>query len=165
MIKLGLISDTHDNLNAVASAVDIFNRIGVNAVLHAGDWCAPFTMIKLSKVNCRVYGVFGNVDGEREHMKSRAEQVGVEILGDFGELDFNGVRVALIHGKVERIVEALARCGLYGVVVRGHTHKAGVRRLNDCLIINPGEACGYVMGRKSVAILDLDTMDVQFIDL
>jgi len=164
-MKIGIISDTHDNLTAVSSAVNMFNKYGVKAVLHAGDWCAPFTMVRLAKVNCKIYGVFGNVDGEREHMKNKAKQVGVELLGDFGEVEFNGVRIALIHGKHERIVEALARSGLYQVVVRGHTHRVEVKRVNNCLVINPGEACGYVMGRKTIAILDLETMDVQILDL
>lgn len=164
-MRIGIISDTHDNLRAVSLAVDIFNEKSVEAVLHAGDWCAPFTMVNLAKVNCKVYGVFGNVDGEREHMRVKARHVGVELLGDFGELEFNGVRIALIHGKIERIVEALVKSGLYHVVVRGHTHRAEVKRVNNCLLINPGEACGYVTGRKSIAILDVETMDVEILDL
>lgn len=164
-MKIGMISDTHDNLSAVSSAIGLFNKYEVDAVLHAGDWCAPFTMVELAKVNCKVYGVFGNVDGEREYMRAKATEVGVEFLGDFGELEFKGVKIALIHGKNEKLVEALARSGLYQFVVRGHTHRAEVKHVNDCLVMNPGEACGYVMGRKTVAILDLETMEIQVLDL
>ncbi|RLE55177.1 MAG: YfcE family phosphodiesterase [Candidatus Methanomethylicota archaeon] len=164
-MRVGLISDTHDNQDAVESAVKLFNEHGVDVVLHAGDWCAPFTLVRLAKVKCKVYGVFGNVDGERDFMKIKASQVGVELLGDFGELDFQGVKLALIHGKHERIVEALARSGMFKVVVRGHTHKAGVVKMGDCLIVNPGEACGYLTGKRTVAILDLETLDVSFLEL
>ncbi|MCS7385496.1 MAG: metallophosphoesterase [archaeon GB-1867-005] len=164
-MKIGLISDTHDNQAAVDSAVKVFNEHGVGAVLHAGDWCAPFTMIRLAKVNCKVYGVFGNVDGEREFMKVKASQVGVELLGDFGEVDFQGVKIAVIHGRHERVVEALARSGMYNVVVRGHTHKPELVKLSGCLIVNPGEACGYLTGKRTVAILDLDTLEVSIIAL
>ncbi len=164
-MRVGLISDTHDNLSAVDLAVKVFNEQDVSAVLHAGDWCAPFTMVRLSRVNCKVYGVFGNVDGEREFMKVKAREIGVELLGDFGELDLNGFKVALIHGKNESIVEALARSGMYSFVVRGHTHKAKVRKIGNCMIINPGEACGYLTGRRTIAILDLEAMDVKIIEL
>ena len=164
-MKLGLISDTHDNLSAVESAVKKFNEENVSAVLHAGDWCAPFTLVRLSKVNCKVYGVFGNVDGERDFMKIKANEVGAIILGEFGELEFNGVKIALIHGKHEKIVEALAKSGMYHVIVRGHTHKAEVKKFNNCLIINPGEACGYLTGKKTIAILDLTKMTAKILEL
>jgi predicted phosphodiesterase len=40
-----------------------------------------------------------------------------------------------------------------------------VRTRGDALIINPGEACGWLFGTPSAAILDLDTMEVEFIEL
>jgi len=41
--KLGVISDTHDNLDAIGKAVDEFNKRRVSLVLHAGDYVFPFT--------------------------------------------------------------------------------------------------------------------------
>jgi uncharacterized protein len=43
---IGLISDSHDNLNAIRKAVEFFNRKEVKAVLHAGDLVSPFTIWK-----------------------------------------------------------------------------------------------------------------------
>ena len=35
--KIGIMSDTHDRLDAVEKAIDLFNREKVEHVLHAGD--------------------------------------------------------------------------------------------------------------------------------
>jgi uncharacterized protein len=40
---IGIISDSHDNLEAIRKAVEFFNNNDVKAVLHAGDLVSPFT--------------------------------------------------------------------------------------------------------------------------
>ncbi len=162
---LGLISDTHDNVEAIRKAVEVFNSRGVEVVLHAGDYNAPFTAEAFRGLKAKLLGVYGNVDGEREGLKERYRKVlGAEILGDFGDLEFGGYRVALIHGVVQPIVEALAASGRYRVVVRGHLHKPEAVKIGQTLIVNPGEACGYLTGKRTIAILDLETLKVEHIE-
>ena len=43
-MKIGVLSDTHDNLVNIRKAVEIFSKNGVEAVIHAGDFCSPFTL-------------------------------------------------------------------------------------------------------------------------
>jgi len=43
-LKLGILSDTHDNVPQVRKAVALFNREMVDLVLHAGDYVAPFSV-------------------------------------------------------------------------------------------------------------------------
>jgi len=162
---LGLIADTHDNLDAVEKAIRLFNARGVSCVLHAGDWNAPFTLARFQRAECRVIGVFGNVDGEREGLRSRAEEVGVELLGNFGEMVLGGLRIALIHGRDEAVVEALALSGKYDIVVRGHTHKKELRTVGRTLVVNPGEAGGHLTNIRTVALLDTERRDVEFVEI
>jgi predicted phosphodiesterase len=49
--------------------------------------------------------------------------------------------------------------------VHGYTHRREVRTRGDALIINPGEACGWLYGTPTAAILDLDSMAVEFLEL
>ena len=51
------------------------------------------------------------------------------------------------------------------MVVHGHTHRAGVRREGKTLVVNPGEVCGYLYGRPTVAVLDTDKLEVKFVEL
>ncbi len=162
---IGLISDTHDNLRAVRELADRMNDEGVEVVLHAGDYVAPFTLPELAKIDCEEFiGVFGNNDGERDFLREKAEEVGFNLVGEVFTGEVLGLKVAMVHGTEEAIVEALARSGQYDVVVYGHTHEPEERRVGDTLVVNPGEACGYVTGRRTAALLDPDERTVKLIE-
>jgi len=161
---IGLISDTHDNVEAVRKAVEIFNQRKVSLVLHAGDYVAPFTARFYRELEAPLKGVFGNVDGDRELLKKRFSEVGGEILGDFAVVEAGSLKIALLHGVDERIVEALMLSGKYRVVVRGHTHKAETRKIGETLMVNPGEACGYLSGKRTIALLNPETLNVEFVE-
>ncbi|KYH37211.1 MAG: phosphoesterase, MJ0936 family [Candidatus Hecatellales archaeon B24] len=166
MVLIGLISDTHDNLEAIRRAVEVFNQRKVELVLHAGDFNAPFTSAAFKGLKAKLIGVFGNVDGERVFLKQRyAEVLNGEIRGEFAEVEVEGGKLALIHGVVQPIVEALALSGRYNAVIRGHTHKQEVLKLGDTLIVNPGEACGYLTGKRTVALLDPARLEVEFVEI
>ena len=40
-MKVGIISDTHDDFEAINHAIDIFEDNSVGAVIHAGDFISP----------------------------------------------------------------------------------------------------------------------------
>jgi len=161
---IGLISDTHDNLQAITEAIKVFNSKGVGLVLHAGDYIAPFTCNAYRGLGCKLVGVYGNVDGERRLLRERFSSMGFKVENDFEELEVDGVRIALLHGVYPQIVEALALSGKYQVVVHGHTHIKRAERVGGTLVVNPGEACGYLYGVRSVALLDTATLKVEFIE-
>ncbi|MEM2904583.1 MAG: metallophosphoesterase [Candidatus Bathyarchaeia archaeon] len=158
---LGMISDTHDRLEVIDRAVRFFNEQGVGLVAHAGDWCAPFALLRFMSLKARLKGVFGNVDGERGKLSENASKLGFE-LADLVEFESDGVRCVVIHGADERVVNALAKCGDYGLIIRGHRHEQLSQTIGSCLVVNPGEACGYLTGASTAATLDTATMKVQF---
>lgn len=163
-MRVGVISDTHDNLEAVRRAARIFAERGVHTVLHAGDWCAPFTMRTLVVDRCKVIGVYGNVDGERLMLRKTAEDMGYSIE-DFQSIELEGVKIAILHGTIEAVVDGLARSGLYNLIVRGHTHRFEVKKVGSTVVVNPGEACGYLSGRRTAAIVDLPDIYVEVVEL
>ncbi|RLI26894.1 MAG: YfcE family phosphodiesterase [Candidatus Hecatellales archaeon] len=166
MAVLGLISDTHDNLEAIRRAVEVFNQRKVKLVLHAGDFNSPFTSTAFKGLEAKLIGVYGNVDGERSFLKQRYEEVlNAEIRGEFAEVEVEGRRIALLHGVIQPIVEALALSHRYHVVVRGHTHKPETLKLGEALIVNPGEACGYLTGRRTIGLLNLETLEVEIVEI
>ena len=40
-MKIGLISDTHDNIGNILKAVDPINDVNIDIILHAGDFVTP----------------------------------------------------------------------------------------------------------------------------
>lgn len=163
-MKIGLMADTHDRIEAVVKAVNLFNEIGVRQVLHAGDLISPFVVHKLAKLRARLHYVWGNNDGDRELIAARLGELKLKPLGNFASFEMGGRRIALLHGTHEEIVQSLLRSGSFNVVVRGHTHRVDVRR-GRTLHVNPGEVCGYLTGRQTVATLDLTKLRVEILDL
>ena len=164
MVTLGLMSDTHDKLDAVDRAIDFFNRAGVAHVLHAGDLNSPFVVPRFANLGAKFYYVWGNNDGDKEAIAARFSELGLAPPENFTSLRLGGRRIALLHGTHAGIVSAVVRSGSYDVVVRGHTHQVKISGRKP-MVINPGEVCGYLTGRKTVATLDLAKLRAKIFDL
>ncbi len=86
-----------------------------------------------------------------------------EIYEDPYDFELNAKKIIVTHRP--QIVDALAVSGSYDVVIYGHTHKAVIEEKGNALVINPGECCGYLTGRKTVAILDLEKGEAKVVEL
>ena len=159
---IGVLSDSHDNVNAIKRAVSLFRDAGCRLVIHAGDFVAPFAAQELAAAGCPVKAVFGNCDGEKEGLRT--------VISAFGEireapliLIDNGLRILVCHSHF-RLME-YAGSGKYDVVIFGHTHKPEIKREQETLIINPGEAGGWVTGKATIALLDIKTRMAEIVSL
>ena len=163
---IGLISDTHDNLPVIEKAVKRLNEEKVELVLHAGDYVAPFVVPKFKALNCKLIGVFGNNDGDHELLRKRfSETINCEVRGRFAEINVDGFKVALLHGDETELLGALVNHGGFDAVVYGHSH-ANIARKNDkTLIVNPGEACGYLTGKATIALLDTLKREARIVEI
>lgn len=163
---VGLMSDTHDNLPLIDKAVKKLNQMDVELVLHAGDYVAGFVVPRLKEVKSRLIGVFGNNDGDRELLKRRfGEYPNLELRGNFAEIMAKGYKIALLHGSDEELMESLIAGGNYDFVVHGHTHNAETYRKAKTLVVNPGEVCGYLTGRPTIALLDTSKRQARIVEL
>ena len=163
---IGLISDTHDNLPMVDKAVRRLNEENVGLVLHAGDYVAGFVIPRFKELNAELIGVFGNNDGDHELLKKRfSENKRLQLRGNFAEITADGLKIALLHGDDEELLEALINQESFDVVVHGHTHSTGIHRKGRTLVVNPGEVCGYLSGKSTLALLDTVKHEARIIEL
>ena len=125
-MKIGILSDTHDHLPNIAKAVEVFLKIGVEAVIHAGDFCSPFTLAEfkpLADKGLKMYAVFGNNDGDRALLVRRG--------GEFCSFQ-DGSRIVTLDGRTFAVMHypdlavIFYKSGAYDVVVYGHDHKLKV---------------------------------------
>jgi uncharacterized protein len=158
---VGIIADTHDNRTAIQKAVALFNDRGTGLVVHAGDMISPFCILDFAELQCPMQLVFGNNDGERIGLHAAFQSRGTIQSGP-RVFDYEGKRFMLMHE--DGCVDALLNLQCVDVVVYGHTHVPDVRP-GPPLIINPGEAGGWLKGRSTAALLDLDMMAVDVLDL
>ena len=165
-MKVGLVSDTHDNLPMVEKTVKRLNEEKVDLVLHAGDYVAPFVIPIFKGLKSKLVGVFGNNDGDHELLKKRfSETQNCEVRGRFALVDAKGFKIALLHGDETELLDALVNCDGFDAVVYGHLHAMGVRKKGNALIVNPGEVCGYLSGKSTIALLDTVKREARIIEL
>jgi len=163
---IGLMSDTHDNLPAIEKAVRRLNEERVELVLHAGDYVAPFVIPKFKALNMRLIGVFGNNDGDHAFLRKRfSETANCEIRGRFAEIDANGFKIALLHGDETDLLNALVSRECFDAVVYGHAHVIVARKNGGMLVVSPGEVCGYLTGKSTIALLDTVKREARIIEL
>lgn len=165
-LKVGIISDTHDNLPLVDKAIERLNRERVKIVLHAGDYIAPFTVARFKQLEAKLIGVFGNNDGDHELLKKRfADIEAAEIRGNFAEVKVDGLKIALLHGGEEELFQSLVNIECYDLVVYGHSHEARTYKKGKTTVVNPGEVCGYLSGKSTIALLDTVTREAKIVQL
>jgi len=170
-MKVGVVADTHDHLDAIRRAVEIFNDEGIELLIHAGDFVAPFTEQPFRMLNAPLVGIFGNNDGDKLLLKEKYRENGVgELYEDPHEFELATKKIIVTHRP--KIVKALVASGVYDVIIYGHTHKAEIEHTSgksgthgQVWIINPGECCGYITRRETVALLDLEKEEARIVEL
>lgn len=162
-MRVGLMADSHDRIPAIAELVRLMQEGGVSMLIHAGDYCAPFSLAPIETASMSLAGVFGRNDGDTQGLLAKASAgFGAELFEGPHSFDLGGERVLVVHdiGDVQlRSIES------HSIVVHGFTHQQEMKSRGDTLIVNPGEACGWLFGSPKAAILDLETKKVEFITL
>lgn len=156
-MKIGILADTHDNIHAIKMAVSYFNTQDLKYVIHAGDYVAPFSLKELMKVSAKFLGVFGNNDGDRMGLFRVCKNLHEPPY----ELILDGKHIMITH-----MLESLSKRSEINtdIIIYAHTHipeiKPGIP-----MYINPGECGGWLSGKNTVAILDLEAFQADIIDL
>ncbi|NLZ29820.1 MAG: metallophosphoesterase [Methanomicrobiales archaeon] len=165
-MRIGILSDTHDHIEMVDAAVGQLNKERVDLVLHAGDYISPFVIPRLARLKSPMIGVLGNNDGDHHLLTMRfAEHEHLSLRGSFAAITAGGMTIGLLHGDDRELLQALIGREAFDVVVHGHTHQVRVRRSGRTLVVNPGEACGYLTGKPTIAVLDTVARNVELLPL
>jgi len=157
---VGIIADTHDNMTTLRKAVDYLNDQKVQHVIHAGDFTSPFTSRVLKDLQADFTGIFGNNDGDRLLLQKRFNG---RLFNQPHLLTLGSRKILVMHEH--HIIDALAESGRYDLVIYGHTHEPEIRKIKNTLIINPGEVCGWLYGKSTLAIADLSEMTAEIVTL
>jgi len=166
---LGVMSDSHDNLEAVSIALKIFRDEDIEILIHLGDIISPFTFMRIIEFPAKIIALLGNNDGDTVYLKEIAVKAGATIKQNIYILNIDGKKMLLVHGfgtaeQTKEIIDSIAFSGKYNVILYGHTHKAEAYTIGKSLVLNPGEVCGYLTNKKSVAVIDTTTMKYRIIE-
>jgi len=162
-MRIGLLADSHDRVPAITDLVHVFTEAGVGLVMHAGDYCSPFALAPFASGTVPLLGVFGRNDGDPEGLRETASaHVGTELYESPHSFEIGGTRIMLVHDVGDIMARSIKA---HSIVVHGATHRYDVATRGETLIVNPGEACGWVYGACTAAILNLETRQIERVEL
>ena len=114
MVKIGIISDTHDNQFALRNAIKIFLQESVEYIFHCGDLIAPFSLQPLFETKLPLRLVFGNNDGEHRRIIEMVNEYENGILEEILLLDeISGKKIAMTHGHHQTVLQSILESGFY----------------------------------------------------
>jgi len=146
-VKIGIFSDSHDDIPSLTAATQAAVAAGAEALLHCGDVVAAVTLARLPEWPIPLHIIHGNNTGDiyalariAERSKGRLVYHGMEAA-----LDLGGRKVFLVH--YPRYARALATTGDWDVVCCGHNHKVAVEPVKTVtggtsLYVNAGTTAG-----------------------
>lgn len=170
MPLIGVISDTHDQVNHLGRAIEYFQSRDIVALIHCGDWISPFTLGYFKPLAVPIYGVFGNNDGDlfRHGRVANSLELDLEIDDTLLTPTLYNRTLAIYHGTAPKLVDALVKCGDYDAVFYGHNHQPSISHRGQTLAMNPGTLMDYTTADKvgsSIGLYKPDTNQGELIAL
>jgi len=159
-MKIGVVSDTHNNLKNIEIIINLFNEIKVPIVIHTGDISNANTLEQFSKLNSKLIGVYGNNDRNELGLEEVAQKNKFQFQDPPRKLSLLDKEIVIFH-EPDKIDQFLSENKLIDVVLYGHTHRYENNTRNGVLFFNPGESAGMQKGSNAIGILDLKNMEAK----
>jgi len=159
MMKIGVISDTHGEVDLTRRALDILDAFHVDLTLHCGD--VGFEVVSLLSGR-QVHFVAGNMD-DPDELRAAIVEPAHTLHDQLGTLEIEGCRVAFLHGHDVKLLHHTIHSGHWDLVCHGHTHAFSNRREGSTLVLNPGALSRT--RSPSIAVVELPSTKVTKIPL
>lgn len=156
-MKIGIISDSHDNVPATEQAVEIMKEKGCGFLIHAGDICSPFIAMIIKESGIAHAAVFGNNDGDRVALSKM-----LDIAPAPRHITIDDLSIIIFH---EPFINDYIDPSCVDVLIYGHTHMQHTQLRSDMLILNPGTLSGVLADGRTFAIYDTKERKVEIIEL
>lgn len=163
-MRLGLLSDTHDNVERTRRALSILEDEGAEVLIHAGDVTSP-RIVSEHLDGWRAWVALGNMDRDPRGLREAAAACDPTVAVDrVHELELGGARVGLVHGDDRARLEGMVNGGAFDLIVHGHTHDFRDDRVGDTRVVNPGavhrsaepSVCTYEAGEDVLERIPLE---------
>ena len=166
VMRLGILSDIHDNLWNLGPAIEHLNS-HADVLLCCGDLCSPFVMDELRKFHASVHIVFGNNDADLFRITRKSDSR-VQVHGELLETEFDRRRIGMQH--FDNVAKGLAASGMYDLVCYGHNHRISLSRAGSTVVVNPGPvmgaafaAGGWEVVAATFAVCETASLEVRFL--
>jgi putative phosphoesterase len=157
-MKLGIISDTHDQIERTERSICLLRDAKAEVLVHCGDITGTEIVRICSAFPCHY--VLGNNDSDISGLTKSIAEAGGWCLMWGGEVVLADRRIAVTHGhRPSELKNLIAAKPDY--LLTGHSHIAMDQQVNSTRRINPGAL--HRANHFSVALLDLNTDELDFL--
>ena len=159
-MRIGVVSDTHNNTNNIKKVVSLFNEFQVDLVVHTGDITNSKSLELFSDLKSRFVCVLGNNDRFEKGLFEVATINNFKIKIPPYVMEEVDRKIAIFH-EPDEIESFLATSKNIDIIFHGHTHRFRQEKINGTLIFNPGESAGMMKGKNAIGIVDLINLSVE----
>lgn len=153
-MKIGIISDIHDNLPNLDKSLNWLIENGIEKILCLGDITNSDTIKHLAdKFAGDVFIIRGNADNYE--IKDISEFKNIKYLENIASIEIDKLVIGLVHEpfKIETLKKDNKK---YNFIFHGHTHKPWIEKDGEITIANPGNLAGT---SYSATFATLDTKE------
>lgn len=160
-MRVGIVSDTHDQLDRTRRAVELLQAAGAEALIHCGDLTSPAVVAACSVLP--FYFVFGNNDADSvQDLQRAATASGATCLGWSGVVTLGTKRFGIVHGHLTTDLKGVLSAAP-DYLLSGHSHRADDHWQDAVRRINPGAL--HRAWVFTVALLEVDSGHLQLITI
>jgi hypothetical protein len=156
-MRVGILSDTHDRIDALKTALDMLRGLQAEYFIHCGDVGGERVLDQLAGLPCTF--IWGNNDFDVMALEDYATKLGLTCGQRFAELELGGKTFAVMHGDDGALKRKILGEGKYDYLLQGHTHVFESARIGRTHLINPGAL--YRAWPRTAAMLDTESGQVQ----
>ncbi len=158
---IGVLSDSHGQLERLAEAAAVFASRGVTTLIHCGDITTVEAVETLA--DFEVHWVFGNCDWDEGPLRAAISRNGHTCHGFRGELEIGGCRLGFTHGHRYELYQTMVTSRDYDLVFHGHTHVRRDEMERGTRVICPGAL--HHAAPPGCLVLTLPELKTEWVDL
>ena len=159
-MKIGVVSDTHNNLNNIEQIISLFNDLQVGIVVHTGDIASSKALEMFSRLKCDLVGVYGNNDREEIDIKETAKNLNFQFQEPPKILTLFNRKIAIFH-EPQTIESFVKKNRDVDIILHGHTHRYRNENKKGTLVFNPGESAGMLNGKNAIGMVNLKNLQAK----
>lgn len=159
--RVGILSDTHENVRIMRKAIAVLNARAPLCVIHCGDIISPPVLELFRGLPMKF--VYGNNDGERSGLRKKCVELGFNPIDDTLTFTLAGKRFFVNHGTRSSAIDDAVSSQQYDYVLHGHTHEKRNERVGITSVINPGAL--FSADTYSIAFLEVESGVVEFVEI
>lgn len=162
-MRIGIISDTHNDQNLTQRALAHFKQAAITMVLHAGDVTSARILRLFEGLD--VWIARGNMDHDPALIPTAQALFGPGRFRTVHTLSIESCNIAMVHNGESQTAREMVKSKTYAYLIHGHTHHTRDERVLSTRVINPGAIGNTRWRRPSFAVLDVATDDLSIIQL